>query len=79
MLPLTTSGEFTGELNLLNTQRTVALARTTRASHLVRISRKSLRLLMRAEGDLANIIVSACIWRRIGDDGRSVYGHCSPR
>ncbi len=63
---LLSAGEFTGELNLLNTQRTVALARTTRTSRLLRISRRSLRLLMRAEGDLANIIVSACIWRRIG-------------
>ena len=26
---------------------------------------KNLRLLMRAEGDIANIIVSACIWRRV--------------
>ena len=59
-------GEFTGELNLLNTQRTVALARTTKESQLLRVSRQSLRLLMRAEGDLANIIVSACIWRRVG-------------
>ena len=25
----------------------------------------NLRALMRAEGDIANIIVSACIWRRI--------------
>jgi thioredoxin reductase (NADPH) len=63
---LLSAGEFTGELNLLNTQRTVALARTTQMSRLLRISRKNLRLLMRAEGDLANIIVSACIWRRIG-------------
>ncbi len=62
---LLSAGEFTGELNLLNTQRTVALARTTRVSRLLRISRRNLRLLMRAEGDLANIIVSACIWRRI--------------
>ena len=58
-------GEFTGELNLLNTQRSVAEARTTTASRLVRISRMNLRRLMRAEGDIANIIVSACIWRRI--------------
>ncbi len=63
---LLSAGEFTGELNLLNTQRTVALARTTQSSRLVRVSRRNLRLLMRAEGDLANIIVSACIWRRIG-------------
>ena len=58
--------EFTGELNVLNTQRSVAEARTTSASRILRISRESLRLLMRAEGDIANIIVSACIWRRIG-------------
>ena len=63
---LLSAGDFTGELNLLNTQRTVALARTTQSSRLVRVSRRNLRLLMRAEGDLANIIVSACIWRRIG-------------
>ena len=60
------AGEFSGELNLLNTQRTLAEARTTSASRLLRISRKNLRVLMRAEGDIANIIVSACIWRRIG-------------
>ena len=63
---LLSAGEFTGELNLLNTQRTVALARTTQTSRLLRVSRRNLRLLMRSEGDLANIIVSACIWRRIG-------------
>ncbi len=59
-------GEFTGELNLLNSQRSVAEARTTTATRLLRISRKSLRVLMVAEGDIANIVVSACIWRRIG-------------
>ena len=59
------AGDFTGELNLLNTQRSVALARTAKASRLLRISRRSLRTLMRAEGDIANILVSACIWRRI--------------
>ncbi|MFZ3379570.1 MAG: cyclic nucleotide-binding domain-containing protein, partial [Candidatus Acidiferrales bacterium] len=59
------AGEFSGELNLLNTQRSVAEARTTSASRLLRISRKNLWVLMRAEGNIANIIVSACIWRRI--------------
>jgi thioredoxin reductase (NADPH) len=63
---LLSAGEFSGELNLLNTQRTVALARTTKISRLLRVSRRNLQVLMRAEGDLANIIVSACIWRRIG-------------
>ena len=60
------AGDFSGELNLLNTQRSVAEARTATPSRLLRISRKSLRALMRAEGDIANIIVSACIWRRVG-------------
>lgn len=68
------AGEFTGEFNLLNTQRAVALARTTQVSRLLRISRENLRLLMRAEGDLANIIVSACIWRRIGMMGDASTG-----
>jgi thioredoxin reductase (NADPH) len=60
------AGDFTGELNVLNTQRSIAEARTTSTSRLLRISRKNLRLLMRAEGVIANIIISACIWRRIG-------------
>jgi thioredoxin reductase (NADPH) len=60
------AGDFSGELNLLNTQRTVAEARTTSTSRLLRVSRLNLRALMRAEGDLANIIISACIWRRVG-------------
>src|SRR5277367_6747918 len=60
------AGEFTGELNVLNTQRSVAEARTASTSRLLRVSRMNLRALMRAEGDIANIIVSACIWRRIG-------------
>jgi len=59
------AGEFSGELNLLNTQRSVAEARTKSTSRLLRISRKNLRLLMRAEGEIANTIVSACIWRRV--------------
>ena len=58
--------DFSGELSLLNSQRAVTEAKTASATHLLRISRSELRLLMRAEGDIANIIVSAAIWRRIG-------------
>lgn len=43
-------------------------------SRLLRISRKQLRLLMRAEGDIANIIVSAAIWRRIGVNAEAASG-----
>lgn len=58
--------QFSGEFSLLNSQRAVTEARTNIDSRLLRISRKELRLLMRSEGDIANIIVSAASWRRIG-------------
>jgi thioredoxin reductase (NADPH) len=41
-------------------------ARTTVECRLLRISRQRFHDLMRAEGDIANLVVSACIWRRIG-------------
>jgi thioredoxin reductase (NADPH) len=65
--------QFSGEFSLLNSQRAVTEARTAIDSRLLRISRKELRLLMRSEGDIANVIVSAAIWRRIGinTDGSS--------
>jgi thioredoxin reductase (NADPH) len=58
--------DFSGELSLLNSQKSVAELRTALESRLLRISRKEVRLLMRAEGDIANLIVQATIWRRIG-------------
>jgi thioredoxin reductase (NADPH) len=66
--------EFSGEFSLLNSQRSVAEARTTMESRLLRISRKELRLLLRAEGGIANIIVSAVIWRRIGINAAASSG-----
>jgi thioredoxin reductase (NADPH) len=57
---------FTGELNLLNSQGAVVETRTVAPSTLLRISRADLQRLMRTEGDIANIIVAACVWRRIG-------------
>lgn len=58
--------DFSGEFNLLNSQGAVAEARTVGVSRFLRISRKELQRLMRAEGDIANLIVQAAIWRRIG-------------
>ena len=66
--------DFSGEFSLLNSQRSVTEARTVSPSHLLRISRKELRLFMRAEGDIANIIVSAAIWRRIGINAEASSG-----
>jgi thioredoxin reductase (NADPH) len=58
--------EFSGEMNLLNSQGTVVQGRTTRESRLLRIPRIDLQRLMRAHGDVANLIIQATIWRRIG-------------
>src|SRR5580692_9143577 len=57
---------FTGEFNLLTSQGAVVEARTVVPSTLLRISRTQLQRLMRAEGDIANMIVAAFIWRRVG-------------
>jgi thioredoxin reductase (NADPH) len=58
--------EFSGELNLLNSQGSLVDARTTEASRLIRISRSEFRRLMRDEGDIANLITQALVWRRLG-------------
>ncbi len=57
---------FTGEFNLLNSQGALVEARTIAPSTLLRIPRTRFERLMRTEGDIANVIVAACIWRRIG-------------
>ncbi len=76
MIPAVTGGNrvfasqrefnFTGEFNLLNSQGSVVEGRTSSESRLLRIPRKDIQRLMRAEGDIANLIVQAAIWRRIG-------------
>jgi thioredoxin reductase (NADPH) len=58
--------DFSGELNLLTSQGSLVEARTVSESRLLRIPRSELQRLMRAEGDIANLITSATIWRRIG-------------
>jgi thioredoxin reductase (NADPH) len=58
--------DFSGELNLLTSQGSLVEARTVKESRLLRIPRNELQKLMRAEGDIANLITSATIWRRIG-------------
>jgi thioredoxin reductase (NADPH) len=58
--------DFSGELNLLNSQGSLVDARTLTESRILRIPRSELPRLMRAEGDIANLITQATIWRRIG-------------
>src|ERR1700685_2270794 len=60
------SFDFSGQMKLLNSQGSLVEARTVRESRLLRIPRSGLQRLMRAEGDIANLIMQATIWRRIG-------------
>jgi len=66
--------DFSGELNLLNSQGSLVEARTVTESRILRIGRNELRRLMRAEGDIANLITQATIWRRIGILGEATGG-----
>jgi thioredoxin reductase (NADPH) len=66
--------DFSGELNLLNSQGSLVEARTVAKTRILRIARNELQRLMRAEGDLANLITQATIWRRIGILGEATSG-----
>ncbi|MGA8940306.1 MAG: cyclic nucleotide-binding domain-containing protein, partial [Acidobacteriaceae bacterium] len=65
---------FSGELSLLNSQGSLVEARTAAESRLLRIPREKLQRLMRAQGDIANLITQATIWRRIGIIGEANGG-----
>jgi thioredoxin reductase (NADPH) len=64
-LQLLTPRQFSGELDLFNHQRTLTGCRTKGDSLLIRITRSQLQHLMRAEGDIANLIMQATIWRKL--------------
>lgn len=66
--------DFSGELGLLNSQGSLVEARTVGESRLLRIPRERLQKLMRAQGDIANLITQATIWRRIGIIGEGHGG-----
>lgn len=66
--------DFSGELNLLTSQGSLVDARTVKESRLLRIPRNELQRLMRSEGDIANLITSATIWRRIAIMGEAAGG-----
>lgn len=66
--------EILGELNLLNSQGSLVEARTSTETRVLRVSRDELQRLMRCEGDIANFIASATIWRRIGIIGEETGG-----
>jgi len=66
--------EFSGEFNMLNSQGSLVEARTVAETRVLRIARNGLQRLMRAEGDIANLITQATIWRRIGILGEASGG-----
>ena len=57
-------GQFTGELDLLDNRRTLLGCRTVEQSRVLRISRSSLKRIMRTEPEIANLIMQTCIGRR---------------
>ncbi|MDQ2839755.1 MAG: FAD-dependent oxidoreductase [Acidobacteriota bacterium] len=66
--------DFSGELNLLNSQGSLVEGRTVTESMVLRIPRGEMARLMRAQGDIANLITQATIWRRIGIIGDGTGG-----
>lgn len=66
--------DFSGEMNMLNSQGSLVEAVTAVDSRLLRITRNELQRLMRSEGDIANLIASAVVWRRIGIIGEGIGG-----
>ena len=73
---LTTLGpkQFSGELDLLSSRRTLVNGRTLTQSALLRVPRSQLQRLLQSEGDIANLIMQATVWRRLGIIERSATG-----
>ncbi|MES2393814.1 MAG: FAD-dependent oxidoreductase [Acidobacteriota bacterium] len=59
-------GQFSGELDLLSTRPTLVNGWAKTDCTLLLIPRPQLQRMMRAEGDIANLIMQASIWRRLG-------------
>jgi thioredoxin reductase (NADPH) len=58
------SGEFTGELNLLNQKETLIAARALAGSSVLRIPRERLRELLTAEPEIAELVIKTIVQRR---------------
>ena len=63
--------QFSGELDLLSSRQTLVDGCTATACALLRVHRSELQRLLRAEGDIANLIMQATIWRRLAIVERS--------
>ena len=66
--------QFSGELDLLSSRRTLVSGHTLTRCALLRIPRSQLQRLIRSEGDIANLIMQATVWRRLRIIERSATG-----
>jgi thioredoxin reductase (NADPH) len=57
-------GQFTGELDLLDSRQTLFDCRAVKRSRILRINRASLRQIMRSDIEITELIMQACIGRR---------------
>lgn len=67
-------GQFTGELDLLSSRSALLSAECGSDSLLIRVNREGLRMLMRSEADIANLIMQASMWRRLQFLGKTDGG-----
>ena len=58
-------GQFTGELDLLDNRQTLFDCRAIKRSRILRIERASLRRIMSSDVEIADLIVHACVGRRL--------------
>jgi thioredoxin reductase (NADPH) len=73
-------GQFTGELDLLDSRQTLFDCRAVRTSRILRIARSSLQQIMRSDIEIADLIMQACIGRRFdimrhASGGVTLIGH----
>jgi thioredoxin reductase (NADPH) len=66
--------QFTGELDLISNRETLLECQAIAGGKVLRIYRSSLQRLMKAEPDIAELIIWACIGRRSGLVEQSVGG-----
>jgi len=64
IVALLTEGQFTGELDLLDSRPTLLDCRAVQSSHVLRISRCHLRHIMKSDIEIADLIMQASIGRR---------------
>ena len=80
VVAILTDGQFTGELDLLDSRQTLLDCRAIRRSRVLRVNRLSLQQIMRSDTEIADIILRASIGRRfdivrLSSGGAVLIGH----